>query len=60
MDERESIESAKAEGREEGLKEGRYEEKLTTVRTMLAENINITLIAKITGLSITDIQKLKK
>ncbi len=60
MDERESIESAKEEGREEGLKEGRYEEKLTTVRTMLAEHLDITLIAKITGLSIADIQQLEK
>lgn len=60
MDERESLESAKAEGREEGLKEGRYEEKLTIARTMLAEHLDITLIAKITGLSVTDIQHQKE
>ncbi len=72
MDERESIESAKEEGREEGLKEGReeglkegrekghYEEKLTTARAMLAENLDIALISKVTGLSITEIQRLEK
>ena len=63
MDERESIASAKEEGREEGLKKGRkeghYEEKLTTARAMLAENLDIALIAKITGLSIAEIQQLE-
>jgi hypothetical protein len=35
-------------------------EKLTTARAMLAKNLNIALIAKITGLSVTEIQQLEK
>ena len=56
MDERESIASAKEEGREEG----HHEEKLSIAKAMLAENLPITLIAKITGLSIVEIQQLEQ
>ncbi|BAP57535.1 hypothetical protein THII_3238 [Thioploca ingrica] len=58
MDERESIESAKEEGREEGREKGRDEEKFRMAQAMLAEKLDLALIAKITGLSIAEIQQL--
>ncbi|NJO15706.1 MAG: hypothetical protein HC877_08150 [Thioploca sp.] len=52
MDERESIESDK--------KEGRDEEKLRMAQAMLAKNLDVVLTAEMTGLSIAEIQRLEK
>lgn len=46
---------ASAEGREEG----RVEEKIETAKSMLENNVDMELIAKITRLSIEEINKLK-
>ena len=52
------------EGRAEGLKEGRAEgvkqSKIDIAKAMLKENCVIELIAKVTNLSIKDIEKLKE
>ncbi len=43
-------------GREEGVKEN----KIETARNMLKENLDLNLIEKITGLSKSEIEKLKE
>ena len=48
------------EGRQEGLAEGRAEEKIENARTMKSLNIPSEVIHQVTGLSIKDIEKLKK
>ena len=48
----------KAEGKVEGKAEGRAEEKMEIARAMLLEGDSIEKIAKITGLSIEEIEKL--
>jgi predicted transposase/invertase (TIGR01784 family) len=50
----------KAEGKVEGKAEGRAEEKIEIARAMLLEGDSIEKIAKITGLSIEEIEKLLK
>ena len=45
-------------GREEGIQEGKLEEKLETAKKMLLDNIEISLISKFTGLSIEEIKRL--
>ena len=69
---KEAREEALAEGRAEGLKEGRAEglkkgkaegvkqSKIDIAKAMLKENCVIELIAKVTNLSIKDIEKLKE
>lgn len=51
-----------AKGREEGLKEGREEgrakEKIETAQRMKAEGMDLSLIAKFTGLSVEEIAKI--
>ena len=47
------------EGRIEGHLEGRLEEKQTIVKNSLKNNLDIETIAKITNLSIEEIQKIK-
>ena len=49
-----------ASAKEEGREEGHHEEKLSIAKAMLAENLPIMLIAKITGLSIVEIQQLEQ
>jgi predicted transposase/invertase (TIGR01784 family) len=51
---------AHQEGRVEGLKEGRVEEKKATARNMLAKGLSIELIEEVTGLSREEISKLMK
>ena len=48
----------KDEGREEGRKEGILTEKQTIAKSMLAENIDINIISKCTGLAISEINSL--
>jgi predicted transposase/invertase (TIGR01784 family) len=52
------IELGKQEGIELGKQEGREEEKLIMVRAMLAQGLEISLIATITELSIERIQNM--
>ena len=47
-------ESGKREGKREGKRDGVFE----TARNMKAEGLNEALIARITGLKVTDIRKL--
>ena len=57
-----SIDTAKEEGREEGRKEGREEgvakEKLATAKRLLGMGLTQEQVAKGTGLSIEDIERL--
>lgn len=46
--------------REEGEQKGRNEERLLVARSMLAEGIDATVIAKVTGLAVDALKKLKK
>lgn len=48
----------RAEGRSEGKIEGKIEEKIETAKKMLAEEMDINLIIKITGLTKDEIEKL--
>ena len=48
------------EGRAKGLEEGRAEEKKAMARKMLSAGIGVEQVAGITGLSIEEIQKLKR
>ena len=61
-----SIDELKEEGREEGREEERSiqeelrkQEKIETTKRMLAEGLNIKMISHISGLSLTEIEKLK-
>ena len=49
----------KAEGLSQGKTEGKLEEKIAIARNLLAQNIDINIISKVTGLSESDIEKLK-
>jgi predicted transposase/invertase (TIGR01784 family) len=44
---------------EKGLEKGKIEEKLVITRAMLAEGFDVVVIAKVTGLSVDQIKKLK-
>ena len=54
------INTWKAEGREEGLKEGKKEEKKEIVKSLLKENSSIDFISRVTGLSINEINEIKR
>ena len=41
-----------------GLKEGRVEGKIETAKNILAEGLNIKMISHITGLSVSEVEKL--
>ena len=53
-------EGFKEEGRQVGLQEGRQKEKETIAMNLLKSNINLTIIAQSTGLSIEHIELLKQ
>lgn len=57
--ERDVMKTAHREGRAEGLKEGVKEGVRKTARRMLEEGLEISLIAKITGLLLEEIERLK-
>lgn len=48
--------SFRQEGKQEGREEGRYLEKLETAHEMLIKDIDETMIAEITKLSLSDIR----
>ena len=54
-----SIDELKEESIELGIVKGRVEEKLETAKKMLTEGLDIKMISHITGLSISEIEKLK-
>ena len=64
LDDEMTLEEAKKEARDEALAEGRSEgvkqSKIDIAKAMLKENCVIELIAKVTNLSIKDIEKLKE
>lgn len=53
-----SLDELKEEGRLEGKLEGRLEGKIETAKNMLTEGLDIKMISHITGLSISEIEKL--
>lgn len=52
------IETAQEKGREEGIKIGEKKGKIEVAKAMLAEGMEVNTIAKITGLSIKEVEKL--
>ena len=54
----EGIEIGMEKGKEEGIEIGKEEEKIKTAENMKKEQINTSIIVKITGLSPEDIEKL--
>ncbi len=52
------METAEEQGREKGMAQGMAQGKIEVAKAMLAEGMNTTTIAKITGLSISKIEKL--
>ncbi len=55
-----SLAGAKEEGREEGLKEGEYQKSLSVARVSLENGLPLDIVAKITGLELSIIERLKK
>ena len=55
---REGMEQGMKEGLKEGLEKGRQEEKLTTARHMKADNLDIDLICRYTGLERAVVEKI--
>ncbi len=51
--------SIKDEGKRDGYLEGKLEGKLEIAKNLLSENIDISVISKLTGLSIEEINNLK-
>ena len=54
------IKEALAEGREQGLTEGREQSKIDIAKSMLDENCDIEFISKVTNLTYDDVVKLKE
>jgi predicted transposase/invertase (TIGR01784 family) len=54
------IDKAKKEGREEGIEKGREEEKIEIAKAMLSKNKPLEEIAEFTGLSLDEIEQLRK
>ena len=48
----------KEAGREEGLEEGRREERVETAKKLLAAGVDVSIIARATGLSTEIVQSL--
>jgi len=53
-----SVDTAKKEGRAEGLEKGRAEEKIQNARNFKALGVSVDIIMKATGLTIEEIEKL--
>ena len=53
------INTARVEGIEEGIKEGREKEKILIAKNFLKDGIPIDVVSKNTNLSITELEKLK-
>ncbi|OOM06333.1 PD-(D/E)XK nuclease family transposase [Clostridium saccharobutylicum] len=54
------LKSAREEGKEEGIKEGIKEAKIKNAKNFLLLGLNLDIVAKGTGLSIEEIQRIKK
>jgi predicted transposase/invertase (TIGR01784 family) len=52
--------SSQQEGKREGIKKGKQEEKLAVVRNALQQGLESTIISTITGLSVEEIQKIQE
>ena len=57
---REGIEEGMEKGMEEGMEKGKEEEKKATASNLLALNMDMPFIEKVTGLSQAEILKLKE
>jgi predicted transposase/invertase (TIGR01784 family) len=49
----------KLEGKFEGISEGERKGKLETVKAMLVEGLSVAFIAKVTGISVMEIEQLR-
>ena len=58
IDRKFAMTAARDQGSVEGRSEGKIEEKIETAKKMLAEEMDINLIIKITGLTKDEIEKL--
>ena len=58
MDMASYIDDARYEGRQQGLQEGRQEEKFDVARNALREKLPVVTVAKLTGLSLDEIERL--
>jgi predicted transposase YdaD len=56
----EGLKEGIVKGKEEGLKEGKKEKAIEMAKISLDEGLDIKLISKITGLSIAEIEELRK
>ncbi|MBR3898411.1 MAG: hypothetical protein IKJ43_03935, partial [Bacilli bacterium] len=54
------VEKGIEEGIEEGIEKGEEKNRIKTARKMLKENIDISLVSKITELSIEEIKKIQQ
>ncbi len=54
------LEDAKNEGIEEGFEQGILQNKITMIKGMLKENIDIKTISKVASISINEIKKIEK
>lgn len=52
------LEQGLQQGIEQGIEQGKEQEKIEVAKSMLKENLEITLISKVTGLSVEQIKKL--
>ena len=55
---KEGIIEGMEKGKLEGIKEGRHVEQISMAKSMKSKNMDINLISEITGLSISEIEKL--
>lgn len=55
---RRAEEIGREEGLKQGLQEGIKEEKINMTKKLLSEKMDFSFIAKVTGLSITEIEKI--
>ena len=53
-----TMETAIDEAREEGLEQGRYEERLELVRKMLSKGLSLEVVSDVTGLSVEELEAL--
>ena len=58
-DEQASIEYAQDEGYRQGEAKGERNKSIEITKNLLKENVSITLISKVTGLNLEEIEKLK-
>ena len=54
------IAEAKSEAREEGIRQGMQQAKIETAKSMKSENMPVNTIARFTGLSPEEIEKLQE